>query len=74
MDENMIVTVGQALWGSRWQTDMAKALGVNDRTVRSWEQGRCHPRPGIYVDLMRMCLERAQDLDALAEKLKSAGA
>jgi hypothetical protein len=28
--------VGPALYGPRWQVELARALGVSDRTVRRW--------------------------------------
>lgn len=28
--------VGEALYGPRWQSELARALGVNERTVRRW--------------------------------------
>lgn len=32
----LLVQAGEALYGPRWQTDMANALGVSDRTMRRW--------------------------------------
>ena len=32
-------TAGRALFGSAWQVAMAKALDVNERTVRRWHAG-----------------------------------
>jgi hypothetical protein len=31
-----LAAAGAALYGARWQTALADALGVNDRTVRRW--------------------------------------
>ena len=28
--------IGDALYGPRWQSDLARALGVSDRTMRRW--------------------------------------
>jgi hypothetical protein len=33
---DLLERVGKALYGNRWQTQMAKALGISDRTVRRW--------------------------------------
>jgi len=30
---------GEALFGQRWQTDIAKALGVDSRRIRQWVKG-----------------------------------
>lgn len=31
--------IGTALYGSRWTTDLARAMGVTDRAVRRWQTG-----------------------------------
>jgi DNA-binding transcriptional regulator YiaG len=33
---NKVEFYGQALYGPRWQSELARALGVSDRTVRRW--------------------------------------
>ena len=33
---DLLERIGKALYGDRWQTQLAKALGVSDRTVRRW--------------------------------------
>lgn len=60
----LIVAIGLALWGTRWQSDMARDLGVSDRTVRRWVAGD-HVPPGIYADLAEIARERRTDIDAL---------
>lgn len=40
--------LGTLLWGAQWQSAMARALGVNARTVRRWAAGdRAIPGPAI---------------------------
>lgn len=40
--------LGALLWGSQWQSAMARALGVDPRTVRRWAAGdRAIPGPAI---------------------------
>lgn len=39
LDPNALRQLGELLWGPRWQTAMARALGVNARTVRRWAVG-----------------------------------
>ncbi len=38
-------TIGEQLYGPRWQTKLARALPVNDRTVRRWLSGERKIRP-----------------------------
>lgn len=69
----LLSDAGRALYGERWQTDLANALGVSDRTVRRWVSGVDDPRPGVYLDLLRLTQERAAELEGLADRLQEAG-
>lgn len=70
----ILLECGEALYGPRWQSDLARDLGVADRTVRRWAAGATQVPTGVYVDLLRLVTERAETLDALAERLPAAGA
>jgi len=74
---DLLKACGEALYGTRWQTDMANALAeelqVGDRTIRRWVAGDSPIPSGLWVDLTRIMLERAQTLDDLAERCKRAG-
>lgn len=35
----LLAQIGNALYGPRWQSELARALGVSDRTVRRWAAG-----------------------------------
>ncbi len=70
----VLAAVGRALYGERWQSALARDLGVADRTVRRWVAGATQVPTGVYVDLLRLVTERAETLDALAERLPQAGA
>lgn len=69
---DLLAQCGEALWGTRWQTDLAEAVGVSDRTVRRWIAGERIP-PGVFVDLMRIALERSAYLDSLADEMRAVG-
>jgi DNA-binding transcriptional regulator YdaS (Cro superfamily) len=68
----LLVEAGEALYGPRWQSDLARDLGVSDRTVRRWVAGTHDVPPGLYLDLLRLTQERAAALEALAPRLRSA--
>lgn len=72
MDEELICRIGEALYGSRWHSDLARDLGVSDRQVRRWATG-AHVPPGVYIDLMHLMQNRAQTLDDLIDKAKRMG-
>lgn len=69
----ILVEAGEALYGPRWQTDLARDLGVSDRTVRRWAAGTQEMPQGAYTDLLRLTQERAGLLDSLAGRLRELG-
>ena len=58
------------MYGPQWQSALARDLGVSDRTVRRWVAGATDMPSGLYVDLLRLTLERAAVLDGLAPRLR----
>lgn len=66
----LLVEAGEALYGPRWQSELARDLGVADRTMRRWVADTSAVPPGLYVDLLRLTQERAEVLEALAPRLK----
>ncbi|GGW23910.1 hypothetical protein GCM10011452_09070 [Gemmobacter lanyuensis] len=70
---DMIERIGTALWGDTWQSQMARALEIDSSTVRRWVARKTDPRPGVFVDLIRIMQERAAALDDLAEETKRYG-
>jgi DNA-binding transcriptional regulator YdaS (Cro superfamily) len=68
----LLVECGEALFGPRWQSELARELAVSDRTVRRWVAGTSEVPAGLYVDLLRLTQERAAVLDALAPRLRKA--
>ena len=49
---------GEALYGSRWQTELSRALEVSDRTIRRWASGADDVPPGVWMDVLRITQER----------------
>jgi predicted transcriptional regulator len=62
----LLIEVGEALYGPRWQSEIARALGVSDRTVRRWVQGQNAVPKGVYADLNTLVQDRSAVLHALA--------
>lgn len=69
----LLVESGEALYGSRWQSELSRDLGVSDRTMRRWVADTSAMPAGLYTDLLRLTQERAAVLDALAERLREVG-
>jgi hypothetical protein len=49
---------GELLFGIRWQTELAKALAVSDRTVRRWLSGDMQVPTGVDEELKIMLVKR----------------
>ncbi len=70
MTPTLLRETGEALYGPRWQSELARELGVADRTVRRWAAG-AHPMPDdIAAELVALCSERGADLGRLATQLQ----
>jgi hypothetical protein len=65
---------GEALYGPRWQTDLARDLRISDRTMRRFVARADDLPPGLYLDILRLTQERVMALSALADRLKDAAA
>jgi hypothetical protein len=42
---------GEALYGPRWQRDLAAALGVSTRSVRAWAAGEREIPEGVWDEV-----------------------
>lgn len=74
MSSRLLKRAGEALYGERWQSPLARDLGVADRTVRRWVDGSTDVPDGIYLDLHRLCMERAAEIDDLLPLLARSAA
>ena len=57
-----IARIGQMLFATHWQSDMANALGVSDRTVRRWAKGAIEMPSGAWFDIGNIADQRRIDL------------
>lgn len=68
-ERGLFCEAGEALWGERWQTEAAGALGLSDRTVRRFVAGT-HPLPeGVARELATLCGQRRDRLMGLQLRL-----
>lgn len=68
-DARGLETVGLALYGHRWQSSLARDLGVLPRTVRKWAAGD-KPVPANQWRYMAALLEqRSRDCKELARQI-----
>ena len=63
--------LGQALYGERWRSELARSLRVDERTVRRWANGDYEPPEGVWGELETLAKERRKTLADLIARLKS---
>jgi hypothetical protein len=63
---------GQALFGPRWQSEMARAIGVADRTVRRWDFGSHDVPPGAWAEIRVLLKSRGLAMATVRRKLPRA--
>lgn len=74
MTSKLLRDTGEALYGPRWQSELARDLGMSDRHVRRLASGAADLTPGMAMDLLRIATERAQALDEVIARLRPASA
>lgn len=69
MNITILTRVGQACYGRQWQTQLADALGVSDRTMRRFVAGDMDIPDGICDDLRLIIYDRREKLAAALDEL-----
>ena len=73
MDKNkksLLVMAGNVLYGDRWQTDLARDLGLSDgRRIRQWLSGDRPIPDGVLDDLARMLTSRKVAIGEVLNKI-----
>ena len=60
---NILQEVGRALYGDIWQSELARDLGCNDRTVRKWNAGDAPIPEYLRGEVAKICRRRGRSLD-----------
>ena len=61
--------VGEVLYGSCWQTDLSRDLGISDRTVRRWVVNK-KPPPTVWGDNLTLVKNKKLELDSLIREIE----
>lgn len=69
MNVQLLHDVGAALYGPRWQSELAAALGVSVRTVQRWASGKNAVPSWLSVKLAESVSGKLQVLEKLSAKL-----
>ena len=68
-DQHLLQSVGEALYGQEWTTNLARELHVSDRSMRRWANGTERMQWGVFHDLARVVERRLKSLPELHEQL-----
>lgn len=69
MTADLLREAGEALYGLRWQSDLARDLKVSDRTVRRWDAGSHEIPASEWPKIRALLKERGLMLAAVRRKL-----
>jgi hypothetical protein len=64
----LLHTAGPLLYGPRWQSEIGRALGVSDRSVRLWIANASAP-DDIQPKIKRLIKQRIRDLERVRSRL-----
>lgn len=68
MAADLLHRCGEALYGERWQSPLARDLAVAVRTVQRWAAGQPTPA-GIWPEIYRLLGARGAEIEALRTRL-----
>lgn len=71
MTPKTLATVGSALFGPTWQTRLANAISVNDRTVRRWASGEMSIPVTLREELLQIAGDRRQQIEDAIHTLQT---
>lgn len=66
----MIEQIGRVLYGERWLSGLADALGNSQRTVRAWASGRDPVPPGAWRDMLALVENREGQFSVLTQEIR----
>lgn len=71
-NKSLLIAIGSALYGDRWQTDLARDLGLSDgRRIRQWLSGDRPIPDGIWDDLEKLLAKRKAVIDHAMNELST---
>jgi transposase-like protein len=62
---------GFALYGEQWRSELARALGVTDRTVRRWVHNEYSIPDEARERIIELCRERVEMLNGVLRRLEN---
>ena len=69
MPDPSITSIGEALFGSRWTTELAREIGVSDRYARMLASGERPMTDAVRDEILAVARARRRGLDAVIAAL-----
>lgn len=60
---------GESLFGTAWQSELARSLGVTPRAVRNWMERKNAPRPDVLPKILLILKERQSQASLLINEI-----
>ena len=67
---NNLKQAGELLHGKYWQRQLAKDLGVNDRTVRRWVSRDSQVKDGVIADLKIILQSKIDNMQKMLDSFE----
>ena len=68
----LFIATGETLYGPNYRSELGRALGVNERTIRRWVSGEYPVPDKVWLELAEFCQERHETLKLLDGPLRDA--
>jgi len=66
---DLLRRAGTLLFGQAWQPELARALGINRRTIERWMAGSREPGEETWAEITELLFEHRDDLADLLQEL-----
>ena len=71
MNTEQLQQVGRLLYGDQWQSNLARSLSVDDRTVRRWASGESAIKQSIANEIIELLKNNQSEINQFIEKMES---
>ena len=71
MNNEQLANAGQLLYGDLWQSALARALDVDNRTVRRWASGESAIKQSIANEIIELLKNNQEQINQFIEKMES---
>lgn len=70
MNKELLIEVGQALYGDNWQSNLARNLDINPRTIRYWLSEKREIPPWVPTETIELLENSITKQESTKNKLK----